>query len=108
MESTPSAASDYSLGRPASISNRRCQVMRTDQPAPEKSDRKSAGTVIATVAVHLFVVLPAIYVLGLGPAVQIHKNGSPTVERTIEVAYFWVPFLQRFPALQAPLEWYVR
>jgi hypothetical protein len=81
--------------------------MPDDQPAPQ-SERTSAGPVIAAVAVVLLFVLPAVYVLGLGPAVQIHKHASPPVQKTIEVIYFPVdPLIRWLPAVRGPLGWYV-
>jgi hypothetical protein len=66
------------------------------------------SVVPVTIVVSLLVLLPIFYLLGLGPAIWLHRNGSPGGQAAIETIYApleWI--MEHSPAwANQPIEWY--
>jgi hypothetical protein len=79
--------------------------------AEEKpTKQRSGGAAAVAVAGLLFLTLPLLYVLALGPLVWLHDRGlmSDPVEDVVEAMYRPLAFASReIPIVKEPLEWYV-
>ena len=71
--------------------------------------KRSGGGACLAVIGTLLLLLPALYVLALGPLVMIHDRGwmADPVEDVVEMAYWPLEYASRNTFLREPLEWYV-
>ena len=75
------------------------------------TERKATAGPAIIAAVLMLVVLPVLYVAGLGPAVWLHEHGgvSPNVKRAIEVVYLPLDLIcDASPPVSDTLAWYIR
>lgn len=74
--------------------------------ADRDGERGSSTGVVAILVAVALVLLPMLYVLGLGPAVLLHKQGI--AQKPIEIIYAPLEFAAEFLGpLRHPLDWYV-
>ena len=74
-------------------------------PSPESSSRSGAGLALAVVA--LFILLPVLYVLSVGPAVYLARRDY--VSREAVHAFYWplAWLYDSWELIQPLLEWYL-
>jgi len=72
----------------------------------EPRERTGCGWA-AAVCVVLVILLPAVYVLSLGPAVRYYDGCSPAMQNAIETVYAPLVWLHENTILEEPLRWYV-